>query len=298
MCPWYSLVLLAACVLSGGGARQGFEAEELVPVRLPGRTGRRVTKRSEDHPRFRVTAFGRNFTLNLQPDTRFIAPSMTVYHLRAKDFSTGEAQGAGRQVSVSAPRAGDTGETAPAGSELRGCFFTGTVDFKEESVVSLSLCHGIVGAFISDGDEYQIMPKHFGTRTRESSTDQPHVITRHPLPTGRWIARTDGESSPRWGKHRRVSSGSSRRRRFVSVPRFIETLVVADASVSSFYGEDTKASGQTHEHIGRNHFRDQFIKQFTPGLGYYMPGAELHLRSGDKRVIRGLGDVGRNVSVQ
>lgn len=248
MCPWYYIVLLAACIFSGR-VSEGFEAEEIVPIRLTGRTGRRVTKRSEDHPSFILRAFGRNFTLNLQPDTSFISPLLKAYHIRAKDLSAAQ-----RQVSVFDLTDVNMGETATAGSQLRGCFFTGTVDFNDESVVSVSLCHGIVGSFFSDGDEYQIKPKRFGTGTNESATDQPHVITRQQLTkrlrdASQWLAGTHGESSRRSGKHSRDSSGSSRRRRFVSVPRFIETLVVADASVSSFYGEDTKASGQTHEQI-------------------------------------------------
>ncbi|XP_046719544.1 A disintegrin and metalloproteinase with thrombospondin motifs 8 isoform X2 [Silurus meridionalis] len=233
MCPWYSLVLLAACIYSER-VSEDLGPEEFVPVRVPGRTGRRVGKRSEDHPNFFLSAFGRNFTLNLQPDTSFISPSLQVYHIREKDLSTAE-----RQVSVSDLTDVRMGKTA--GSELQGCFFTGTVDQNDDSVVSVSLCHGIVGSFILDGDEYQIKPKRFGTGTTHSSTEQPHVITRQHLhETLRDALKRDEESSQMSGKPRRVSSGSSRRRRFVSVPRFIETLVVADASVSSFYGENTK----------------------------------------------------------
>lgn len=248
MCRWYFLVL-AVCAFSGRGS-EGFEAEETVPVRLTGRTGRRLAKRSEDHPSFRLTAFGRNFTLNLQPDPSFISPAMKVYHIRAKDLSAAELRtGAERQVSVSDLTAVNMSKTATAASDLRSCFFIGTVDFQDDSVVSVSLCHGIVGAFIWDGDEYQIKPKHSGKRTLESSTDQPHVIARHqlaktPRDASHSLPRVDGECA-----HSKGSSGSSRRRRFVSVPRFVETLVVADASVSSFYGEDTKASKQTHEQM-------------------------------------------------
>lgn len=248
------MVLVGVCVLSGRVC-EGFEAEELVPVQLSGRTGRRVAKRSEDHPSFRLTAFGRNFTLDLHPDTSFLSPSMKVYQIRAKDLSTAEARiGARRQVSVSNSPDVNMSKTATAGSELRGCFFTGTVDFNDDSVVSVSLCHGIVGSFVSDGDEYQIKPKLFGTRTHERATHQPHIITRQQLSKTlrdsiHSLAQTDGEGWPVSGKDCRVSSDSSRRRRFVSVPRFIETLVVADASVSSFYREDTKASAQTHQQI-------------------------------------------------
>lgn len=242
MCPWYSIVVLAACV-SSVRVSEASEAEEIVPVYFPGRTGRRVTKRSEDQRSFILTAFGRNFTLSLQPDTSFISPSMKVYHIRAKDFS---AAGAERQVSVSDLTDMNMSKSATAGSELRGCFFTGTVDFNDDSAVSVSLCHGMVGVFISNGEEYQIKPKRFGTGTHKSALDHPHVITRQQLTkTLHSLPQADGESFPMSGKHSRVSSGDSRRSRFVSMPRFIETLVVADASVSSFYGEDTEASGQT-----------------------------------------------------
>ncbi|KAI5620751.1 A disintegrin and metalloproteinase with thrombospondin motifs 8 [Silurus asotus] len=196
MCPWYSLVLLAACVYSER-VSEDLGAEEFVPVRVPGRTGRRVGKRSEDHPSFFLSAFGRNFTLNLQPDTSFISPSLQVYHIREKDLSTAE-----RQVSVSDLTDVRMGRTA--GSELQGCFFTGTVDQNDDSVVSVSLCHGIVGSFILDGDEYQIKPKRFGTGTTHSSTEQPHVITRQHLhETLRDALERDEESSQMLGKPRR-----------------------------------------------------------------------------------------------
>lgn len=248
MCPWYSLILLAACAFSGIVCK-GFETEEIVPVRLTGRTGRRVAKRSEDNPSFILTAFGRNFTLNLQPDTSFISPLMTVYHIRARNLSAVVPE---RQVSVSDLTDVYTSENETAGSELQRCFFTGTVDSSDDSVVSVSLCHGIVGSFISDGDEYRIKPKRVGMGMNESATDRPHIITRQQL--SKTLARIESGSSTMSGEHSNFSSGFSRRRRFVSVPRYIETLVVADASVSSFYGEDAKASPQTHEQIEINRF--------------------------------------------
>uniref|UniRef100_A0A8B9HH99 A disintegrin and metalloproteinase with thrombospondin motifs 1 n=1 Tax=Astyanax mexicanus TaxID=7994 RepID=A0A8B9HH99_ASTMX len=188
-------VVLVACLLREALSQQQFDAknveeieevEEVVPVRLNG--GGRVSKRSEEHPRFSLTAFGRTFSLSLNPADSFISPDMKVYRIRAVDLPESGAS-EGRQ-------------------ELRGCFFTGTVDSSPDSLVAVSLCHGMLGSFIWQGEEFQIEPKRFGSG---SSTDHD-------------------------GQHGTVID----RKRFVSVPRFVETLVVADASMYRFYGDEIK----------------------------------------------------------
>ncbi|KAL7831671.1 hypothetical protein AOLI_G00292190 [Acnodon oligacanthus] len=166
-----------------------------MPVRL---SGGRVAKRSEERPRFRLAAFGRNFTLRLSPDSSFMSPAMQIYRIKAKRPS-GQGRGrVARRVSDAAPSARPLRATRESGADLRGCFFTGTVDSSADSVVAVSLCRGILGSFITGGEEFQIEPKRGGS---ESSTQRLHVIRRR---------------------------------------RFIETMVVADASMSRFYGEEIK----------------------------------------------------------
>uniref|UniRef100_A0A8B9HG51 A disintegrin and metalloproteinase with thrombospondin motifs 1 n=1 Tax=Astyanax mexicanus TaxID=7994 RepID=A0A8B9HG51_ASTMX len=173
--------------------------------------------------------------------------------------------------------------TWESGTELRGCFFTGTVDSSPDSLVAVSLCHGMLGSFIWQGEEFQIEPKRFGSG---SSTDQLHLLRRRnftrtllglkssfgpvdddghystpcPVTEGKEGTMkestedsletlrddTDTEVTDSDGQHgtvidRKLNEGtSSRHRRFVSVPRFVETLVVADASMYRFYGDEIK----------------------------------------------------------
>ncbi|KAL6470950.1 hypothetical protein MHYP_G00196000 [Metynnis hypsauchen] len=177
MRSWFVAGLLVVCVV-GTSLSQRSDSEETLPVRL---NGGRVTKRSEEHPRFRLTAFGRNLTLSLSPDSSFISPTMKIYRIKAK-HSSGQSPGrVARQVSSTAPfthplRAVTT--TRESGADLRGCFFTGTVDSSADSVVAVSLCHGILGSFITGGEEFQIEPKRVGS---DSSTQQLHVIRRRRL---------------------------------------------------------------------------------------------------------------------
>uniref|UniRef100_A0A4W4E7V1 Peptidase M12B domain-containing protein n=1 Tax=Electrophorus electricus TaxID=8005 RepID=A0A4W4E7V1_ELEEL len=229
--PWG--FLLAGCLVNIC-LSQLFEAEEIVPVRLTG-----AGTKSGKHSRFRLTAFGRDFTLNLTPDNSFISPTLKVYRIKTDEDDV----------------------------ELRGCFFTGTVDFRKDSVVAVSLCHGIWGSFILDGEEYQIEPRHFGSEINESSIEQLHLIKR------KRNKKTFMETSPSFGRtedgpylgpsvinEALVSQMSPRRRRFVSAPRFIETLVVADASMLRFYGDEIKLYVLTLVSVAAQIYKHSSIK--------------------------------------
>uniref|UniRef100_A0A667YMN6 A disintegrin and metalloproteinase with thrombospondin motifs 1 n=1 Tax=Myripristis murdjan TaxID=586833 RepID=A0A667YMN6_9TELE len=192
-----------------------FESEDIVPVRINGRSSGRFWKRSEELPSFILSAFGTDFTLNLMPDTSFIAPSFTIHQTEG---------------------------------HLRGCFYSGNVDNNQNSLVAVSLCSGIFGTFITEGKEYLIEPKLRGSGP--DSAEQLHVIKRrtftqshnvpvmfdHPSEEPR-AAKYEWENFTHGGGDARRES---RRRRFVSAPRFIETLVVADASMTQFYGDEIK----------------------------------------------------------
>uniref|UniRef100_A0A673LNX7 ADAM metallopeptidase with thrombospondin type 1 motif, 15b n=1 Tax=Sinocyclocheilus rhinocerous TaxID=307959 RepID=A0A673LNX7_9TELE len=207
---WSCVVIstLIVCLLAETSAHS-FETEETVPVRLTGRTAGRVAKRSEEQPSFRLTAFGRNFTLNLIPDSTFISKLTDLYKT--------------------------LNQTEETGAELlKGCFYTGVVDSNADSIVSVSLCHGILGSFITDSKEYLIEPKLFGLGTSGKLTEQLHVIKR------RRFTKSPQVSEPLSDIRDDDQNLMSRRRRFVSTPRFIETLVVGDASLTHFYGDEIK----------------------------------------------------------
>ncbi len=227
---WSCLVtsILVVCLLAETSAHS-FETEEIVPVRLTGRTSGRVAKRSEEKPSFRLTAFGRNFTLNLIPDSTFISPALKVYRIKAKPQERLESTSKLTELYKSLNQTEETGAEL-----LKGCFYTGAVDSDEDSVVSVSLCHGILGSFITDGKEYLIEPKLLGLGTSGKLTELLHVIKR------RRFTKSPPVFTPLSDIRDDDRNPMSRSRRFVSTPRFIETLVVGDASLTHFYGDEIK----------------------------------------------------------
>ncbi|XP_076832008.1 A disintegrin and metalloproteinase with thrombospondin motifs 8 [Brachyhypopomus gauderio] len=245
MCSWLSFVL-AGCLFNVCVSRV-FEAEEVVPVRVS-KGGRYL--------RVSLTAFGRDFTLNVSPDSSFISPTLKVYRIKAEDVSTTDGQ-----VSTSDPTELHNTANKPA----RGCFFTGTVGSRKDSVVALSLCHGIWGSFILDGEEFQIEPKRLGSEINDSATDQLHLVKRKTMKktlieTKKSFGRTEDATSQFSGNGERLSPAGRRHRRFVSAPRFVETLVVADASMARVHGDEIKVYVLTLMSVAAQIFKHSSIK--------------------------------------
>ncbi|KAM4828331.1 A disintegrin and metalloproteinase with thrombospondin motifs 8 [Thomomys bottae] len=243
--PWPPLLLLLRLLLQpplAGGAPAGPGAggqasEVVVPTRLPSRGAGELV--------LHLSAFGRGFELRLAPDASFLAPEFKIEHVGG---SSGEARGE---------------------QGLRGCFFSGTVNGEPESLAAVSLCRGLSGSFLVAGEEFAVHPQGAG-----GSLDQPHVLQRWglagrrgdpelaldealPLPQGpEWEAEVGQDQSPERGdgepedeeEERQEAEAvrdpppplrsTSRTKRFVSEARFVEILLVADASMASFYGAD------------------------------------------------------------
>ncbi|TRY98260.1 hypothetical protein DNTS_000607 [Danionella cerebrum] len=226
-----SFLLLLVLVILAETSAYSSETEEVIPVRLSGRTSGRVAKRSEEQPSFRLEAFGKNFTLNLTPDSSFISSALKVYRIQTKPHEKLTSNLTDLHQSFT--------QTKETGTEsLKGCFYSGVVDSNEDSIVSVSLCQGIFGSFITDGKEYLIQPKRFALGTTGKLSEQLHVIKSRHFTESPNVSkqlsdiREDNQNSKR--------QMPFRRRRFVSTPRFIETLVVGDASLTHFYGDETE----------------------------------------------------------
>ncbi|XP_029768755.1 A disintegrin and metalloproteinase with thrombospondin motifs 8 [Terrapene carolina triunguis] len=193
LAPAFPLLLLlgAARALP----RQPGDSQEVVPVRIPDpRGGEQVS--------FCLSAFSRDFVLQLGPDARFLAPGLKIQRLG---------------------RPGPRAEEDEAG--LRKCFYSGTVNSQPGSLAAVSLCRGIRGSFLVDGDEYLVQP---AARRGGDPLLQPHRLQRRRAP-----------EPPEPGSELPVRT-SRRAKRFVSAARFVETLLVADASMVQFYGEELK----------------------------------------------------------
>lgn len=247
MCTTVCFVILTLCVVDAALAT-AFESEDVVPVRINGRINGRFWKRSEEQPKFVLSAFGKDLTLNLIPDTSFIAPSFTVQRIKARDVGALRSA-SGVQPSLEADRQALMNQTEESEGQLRSCFYSGSVDQDQNSLVAVSLCSGIFGSFITEGNEYLIEPKLRGGLGPDSA-EQLHVIKRRTFTKSHGIPllfeRATEESRVEKHSGESFTHGDSdaqrepRRRRFVSAPRFIETLVVADSTMTQFYGDEIK----------------------------------------------------------
>ncbi|XP_062328830.1 A disintegrin and metalloproteinase with thrombospondin motifs 15-like [Osmerus eperlanus] len=208
-----------------------------VPVRmdqLPGKhSGRGEERISDNEVVFRVSAFQQEFILSLRQDSHFLGPGI----------------------------APESGTSAPNSSELRSCFYSGDVNADRDSYVALSLCKGLQGAFSYGGMEYFIsVNKNVTFSEHSTSFERTHVIRRRGRsesgnsPSSKCMVGPGSEfnisGSLEKYRHRGGPEGGglsdnapwslSRSRRFASIPRFVEVLVVADESMAKFHGDDLK----------------------------------------------------------
>ncbi|NXO03445.1 ATS1 metalloproteinase, partial [Rhinopomastus cyanomelas] len=197
----------------------------VVPRRLGAAGGRE---------RFRLEAFGERLTLDLEPDSSFLAPDFTLQYL------------------------GGTPPPAPLKDhdDLSRCFYSGTVNRDPGSAAALSLCAGLRGAFSLRGRRYLIQPAPGTAHARG-----PHLLRlrggRRNAPAAR-CAVTDNETRETEAAGPELAeltgfrslalslcfcgaeSSSRRKKRFVSSPRYVETLLVADQSMAEFHGNGLK----------------------------------------------------------
>ncbi|KAF7241194.1 A disintegrin and metalloproteinase with thrombospondin motifs 15 [Varanus komodoensis] len=224
------------------------ETDIVTPIRLdPYLNGRQYFQRgAEDPPRqgaiFQITAFHEDFYLNLAPDSQFLAPSFATQYLGAGTAARGEAR------------------------DLRHCFYSGDVNSDRDSFAAVSVCGGLTGAFGYRGAEYLISPFRNDSGNRALWSNQgEHLLQRRSAPghpafatsrcgvgsglnpaivqalekykfsqAGGWAAGRANETARRLLLARK----SGRSKRFVSIPRYVETLVVADESMAKFHGDD------------------------------------------------------------
>lgn len=180
----------------------------------------------EKHPKgarvgFKLRAFRQDF--HLTPDSTFLA--------------TGGGSAASR-----------------ASSGLRECFYSGDVNADPDSFVAVSLCEG----FTYKGMEYFITAS-----TKDTAAEYGHILEKTHRISRRMSSRHPGTNFPsRCGvtpdtnfsvsmekyKHldqldaggfmESVLKSLGRSKRSVSIPRFVEVMVVADQSMAAFHGVD------------------------------------------------------------
>ncbi|KAM4794723.1 A disintegrin and metalloproteinase with thrombospondin motifs 1 [Rhinophrynus dorsalis] len=197
------------------------EEELVAPVRMEGLPGNEKTV-------YRLTAFGESLTLELEPDPSFVAPDFSLQYVGFPTEPHGEAESL---------------------SELTKCFYSGTVNGDPSSSAALSLCAGLRGAFFHRGEEYFIQPSNHTLTPAASNSSEPlvlHLIRRRSRVKAK-CGVTD--SAPQAMKSDEPQpqrtmpppgSGNTRKKRFVSSPRYVETMLVADQSMAEFHGSSLK----------------------------------------------------------
>ncbi len=177
----------------------------------------------------KIRAFQQELVIDLHQDSNFIAPSISnqdAFWLSNTDAS----------------------------ADLSRCFYSGYVNADRYSYAALSLCKGLQGAFGFQGWEYFISPVQNDTTSAESA----HIIRRRTSnnlklnSTSRCAVDSDNslQLAQSLEKYKRLKDYSNvtetmlkrmgRAKRFASVPRYVETLVVADESMAQFHGDDLK----------------------------------------------------------
>ncbi|XP_064588061.1 A disintegrin and metalloproteinase with thrombospondin motifs 8 [Zonotrichia leucophrys gambelii] len=153
----------------------------------------------------RLAAFGRAVVLRLRPDTTFLAPRLRLQRLGGRRPPT------------------------PPTPPRRGCFYAGAVEGSPDAPAVLSSCGGggLRAAFLLDGAAYELQP--LGPAAPGPPWGRLHRLRRRAAPPGARPASPGPEPGPR-----------RRAPRFVSQARYVETLLVADASMVRFYGEDVE----------------------------------------------------------
>lgn len=225
----FTLLSAALCVT----AAQSWEQSAVVPLRLDPKTEAFTAEEREKEAEMRVyrlDVFGKRLILQLEPDQTFLAPGF-VFHI------------VGSPESVQQPTA----------EPERGCFYSGKVNGDEHSAAALNLCHGLRGGFYYEGEEYFIQPLNETDYNRGEAEEEVHTVRRRKAAG---LAEEGSskcgvnEDEPRVPKNlekeeRRAGTNSEqtanhRTKRFVSTPRYLEIMLVADQSMAEFHGAGLK----------------------------------------------------------
>ncbi|KAG7467569.1 hypothetical protein MATL_G00155150 [Megalops atlanticus] len=233
-----SLGLVAAlCVTT---AHSAWEESTVVPVRLDpvqaeGKTEPWRTLSAEEREKnterrvYQLYVFGKQMILDLEPDQTFLSPGFVFQVVGPTGSLKSEAQ-----------QEFDSGAASQ-------CFFSGTVNWEVNSAAALNLCHGLKGGFYLQGEEYFIQPVN-GSDADPSEGDLHFIRRRNrgsPAEESSSKCGVNEEEervpdSPEKAKQEASAFAHHRSRRFVSTPRYVEILLVADQSMAEFHGAGLK----------------------------------------------------------
>uniref|UniRef100_A0A8C3JV51 ADAM metallopeptidase with thrombospondin type 1 motif 9 n=1 Tax=Calidris pygmaea TaxID=425635 RepID=A0A8C3JV51_9CHAR len=170
---------------------------------------------------YKLSAFGQQFLFNLTASSAFIAPLFTVSLL-------GEPAADQRRLYAEA-----------ADADVKHCFYRGHVNARPRHTAVISLCSGMLGTFKSDDGDYFVEPLlSLEEQEYEEEHNKPHLVYRHRTPPTN--SSGDRQTCDTPGIHfvTAVDDLKSHRRtkRFLSYPRFVEVMVVADSRMVAYHG--------------------------------------------------------------
>ncbi|XP_030044176.1 A disintegrin and metalloproteinase with thrombospondin motifs 4 isoform X1 [Microcaecilia unicolor] len=178
---------------------------------------------SEARLLLRFRAFGEELLLDLEKDPSFLSEDLTVQYL------------------------GRNGQRDADGLVESGAYFTGTVNSDPESIAAVSYNgKSLLGVLQYQGTEFHIQQLEGGSPNSAEGVGA-HLIRKKVPEKGsgpmcnvgaQWSAAAAGFPRTPQGAERNLPS--RRAKRFASVPRYVETLVVADESMATFHGAGLK----------------------------------------------------------
>lgn len=211
------------------------EVDFCIPVRVDHQKHERNLEQiNEKHAVFRLSAFKEELYLHLTQDSSFLAPGNLL------------------------PESGSSVSNSSAAADFRECFYSGDVNADPDSFAAVSLCKGLQGGFSYNGMEYFISQTgNEDASAQGNSWDRTHVIRRRAVRSGGNFTSRCGVapdanfniSLEKYKHMRELESGGfietvlktlGRSKRFASIPRFVEVLVVADESMAKFHRDDLK----------------------------------------------------------
>lgn len=207
-----AVLLTALLLLLYIGFTQCVEQDTFTPVRVDPGEYEHQRRVDAQQVLLKLSAFREDFYLDLEPDSSFVVPE--------------------------------------SGADVAHCFYSGRVNSDEDSFAAMSLCGGLRGGFSVGGMEY------FVSRAPGPGPEAglgTHVIQRHAYATvnfSRCAVPPHAHLNVSLDRYKhlrdledvseRVLSSMGRNKRFASVPRYVEVLLVADESMAEFHGDDLK----------------------------------------------------------
>ncbi|XP_072835165.2 A disintegrin and metalloproteinase with thrombospondin motifs 15 [Pogona vitticeps] len=257
-----SFVLCLGVALLLPSRRAALETEIVTPIRLdPDLDGRPYVQPGSGSPPprgaiFQISAFREDFYLHLTPDARFLAPAFATQYLGAEAKRV-----AGRDLRHCF-YSGDVNADRDSFAALSLCGgLTGAFGYRGAEY--------LISPFKNDSGNRALWSNQGEHLLQRRSAAAPDAGTAAEAPTSRCgvasglnpavlqalekykVAQAEGGGGgggaggggkPSANQTARLlakkAGGGGRAKRFVSIPRYVETLVVADESMAKFHGDD------------------------------------------------------------